>query len=178
MTIRELLLPEFDLEMQYTRRHLERVPEGRFDWKPNERSMPLGRLAGFLAVIPSWSNDVLQKDSFDVAPATPTPRGNPPTSRAQLLELFDKNVAAGRKAIEETSDEQMQKPWSLMAGGKLLFSQPRYQVLRMFFLNHTVHHRAQLGVYLRMNGVPVPAVYNDSADEKGGIFMEPATTRH
>lgn len=177
MRISEMILPEFDLEMQFTRKHLERVPEDRFGWTPHERSMPLGRLAGFLAVIPSWSNDVLEKDSFDVAPPNPTPRFQPPANRAEMLELFDRNVAAGRAAIAAATDEQMQKPWSLLAAGKPLFTRPRYLVLRLFFLNHAVHHRAQLGVYLRMNGIPVPAVYNDSADEKGGIFILPGAAR-
>ena len=174
MQMREWLLPEYDLEMQYTRRHLERVPENRFQWRPHEKSMPLGRLAGFLAQIPSWSNDVLEQDSFDVAPATPSPRARELTSRQEVLELFDQNVAKGRTAIERATDEHMKTPWSLLAGGRALFTQPRYLVLRLFFLNHLVHHRAQLGVYLRLNRIAVPTMYNDSADKKGGIFMEPA----
>jgi len=177
MQFREVMLPEFDLEMHYTRKHLERVPEDRFGWKPHEKSMPLGRIAGFLAVIPTWSIDILQKDSFDVAPATPSQRMKELTTRAALLEQFDNNVVSGRAAIAAASDEQMMKPWSLEAGGKVLFRQPRHLVLRTFFLNHTIHHRAQLGVYLRLNDIPVPAVYNASADEMGGMFMESEPAR-
>lgn len=173
MQFRNALLPEYDIEMHYTRRHLERVPENRFAWKPHEKSMALGHLAGFLAVCPTWAIDVLEKDSFDVAPATPSGRMPKLETVGALLERFDSSVTAGRAAIVRAEDGAMSQPWSLLAGGKVLFSQPRWLVLRLFFMNHLVHHRAQLGVYLRMNDVPVPAVYNDSADEPGGVFRDP-----
>ena len=172
MTLKDALLQEFDLEMEYVRRHLERVPEGKGDWKPAEKSMPLGWLSGFLAILPSWSNDILEKDFFDVNPAEPHDPPKIPTNRTELLALFDKNVAAGRAALAKFDDASFEKPWSLKAAGKTVWSQPRWLVLKTFFINHAVHHRAQLGVYLRLLGISVPAVYNDSADEKGGMFID------
>jgi hypothetical protein len=171
-TLKEALLKEYDLEMEYVRRHLERVPEGKGDWKPAEKSMPLGWLSGFLAILPSWANDILEKDSFDVNPPVPTPRPPIPTTNAELLALFDSNVKKGRDALARFDDASFSRPWSLLAGGKTLWSQPRWLILKTFFLNHAVHHRAQLGVYLRLLGIPVPAVYNDSADDKGGMFID------
>ncbi len=168
------LVREFDLEMGYVRKHLERVPEGKGAWKPAEKSMPLGWLSTFLAIVLGWAVDVLTKDEFDVAkPRTGSePQRQEATSNQQLLELFDTNVAAGRAALVAISDEQLEQPWSLKAGGETLFAQPRWLVLRTYFLNHAIHHRAQLGVYLRLLGVAVPAVYNASADEKGGMFID------
>jgi uncharacterized damage-inducible protein DinB len=124
-------------------------------------------------VLPTWAIDVLEKDSFDVAPAAPSGRMPELRSVGAILERFDSSVTAGRAAIVRAEDGVMTKPWSLLAGGKTLFSQPRHLVLRLHFMNHLVHHRAQLGVYLRMNDVPVPALYNDSADEHGGVFRDP-----
>jgi len=167
MTLKDALLKEFDLEMEYTRHHLERVPEGKGDWKPAEKSMPLGWLSGFLAILPTWSNDILEKDFFDVNPTEPHEPPKLPTNRTELLALFDRNVAAGRAALERFDDAAFEKPWSLKAAGKTLWSQPRWLVLKTFFLNHMVHHRAQLGVYLRMNDVAVPSIYGPSADEGG-----------
>jgi uncharacterized damage-inducible protein DinB len=172
MPLNELLTVEFDLEMKYTRDHLERVPIDRFDFKPSERSMTLGWLATFTAVLPSWGAITLRQDSFDVAPA-----GGPPIQQKvagsidELLEMFDRNVREARNALVQTDDDAMRAPWSLLAAGHVVFSQPRYLVFRTYVLNHAVHHRAQLGIYLRLNGVAVPAVYNDSADEKGGMFI-------
>lgn len=175
MKLSEALLKEFDLEMEHVRRHLERVPEGKGTWKPAEKSMPLGWLSTFLAVLPSWSNDILEKDFFDVKPADGA--GMAPkeaTTSADLLAMFDKNVASGRVALAKFDDAKLEQPWSLKAAGETLWTQPRWLVLRTFFLNHAVHHRAQLGVYLRLLGIAVPAVYNASADEQGGMFVETA----
>ena len=172
MTLQQALLQEFDLEMEYVRRHLERVPEGKGDWKPAEKSMSLGWLSGFLAILPSWSNAILEQEFFDVNPAEPHETPKLPANRTELLALFDKNVAAGRAALARFDDAALQKPWSLKAAGRTLWTQPRWLVLRTFFLNHAVHHRAQLGVYLRLLGLAVPPVYNDSADEKGGMFID------
>ena len=172
MTLQQALLKEFDLEMQYVRRHLERVPDGKDDWKPAEKSMPLGWLATFLAILPTWSGDILEKDDFDVNPKTPQKRPEMPKSSAERLAMFDANVAAGRAALARFDDARLEKPWSLKAAGQTLWTQPRWLVLKTFFLNHAVHHRAQLGVYLRLLGLAVPAVYNDSADEKGGMFID------
>jgi len=166
MAIRDALLPEYDHEMATTRSALERVPEGKSDWKPHEKSMTLSRLAGHLAEIPGWCAVTLEQDSIDTNP----PGGSPMkpvmmTSRRELLELFDNNVAAGREALSKVSDEALMKPWALLSGGKKMMEMPRIAVLRGFILSHNVHHRAQLGVYLRLNDVPVPAMYGPSADE-------------
>ena len=172
MTLRDALVREFDLEMPYVRRHLERVPDGKPDWKPAEKSMTLGWLSTFLAILPSWSVDILTTDSFDIHPTTPTPRPPMPSDTAGRLALFDENVAKGRAALLAMDDAKLESTWSLKAAGKALWTQPRWLVLKTFFLNHAVSHRAQLGVYLRLLGIAVPAVYNDSADEKGGMFID------
>jgi uncharacterized damage-inducible protein DinB len=173
MTLSDLLLPEFDLEANYTRKHLERAPMGNLEFKAHEKSMPLGHLVTFMAVLPTWGHLALTTDSFDVAPnGVPIPQQPVVTSQRELLDMFDKNVADVRAALESASDEHLQQPWSLLAAGNTVFTQSRYLVYRAFFLNHLVHHRAQLGVDLRLNGIAVPAVYNDSADEQGGMFME------
>ena len=162
MPLNQALLPEFDHEMANTRKSLERVPEGKSDWKPHPKSMTLGGLATHLATINHWAEAILGQDSFDVRNAPPTPALK---SKAELLETFDKNVTAARKTIAGASDEHLMKPWSLISGGKAIFTLPRIGVLRGFIMNHIIHHRAQLGVYLRMNDVPVPAIYGPSADE-------------
>ncbi len=167
MPIADALLPEFDQEMANTRRTLERVPEARMDWKPHQKSYPLGTLAGHIANLPSWTAITLAQDSFDVAPpGQDPPRAEPVTSVAALLETFDDNVAAARDAIEGASDEQFSAPWTLLSGGETVFTLPKIAVLRSFVMNHLIHHRAQLGVYLRLNDVPVPAIYGPTADEE------------
>jgi len=168
MALSDSLLPEFDHEMANTRKTLERVPEEKFAWKPHEKSTALGRLASHLAEIPGWVPHTLEQDSFDVSPPGGTAHQSlQAQTRAELLQMFDKNVAAARALISSTSDERLRKPWTLLSGGKTVFSLPRIAVLRGFVMNHSIHHRAQLGVYLRLNGVPVPAIYGPSADESG-----------
>ena len=166
MAIRDALLPEFDQEMATTRKTLERVPEGKPDWKPHDKSMTMGRLAGHCAELPAFVNMALGGDSFDLRPAGAAPR-QPlvMSSRAQLLETFDKNVAAAREALSKASDEDLMKTWTLLAGGQKLMSMPRIGVVRGFALNHLIHHRGQLSVYLRLNNAPVPSIYGPSADE-------------
>lgn len=166
MGIREGILPEFDHEMANTRRTLERVPEDKLGWKPHEKSWAMGGLATHLANLPSWGALTLKEDSLDLAPGgKPVAPMEPAKSRKEILEIFDKNVAATRVAIAATSDEQFMKPWTLLKSGKALMTLPKIAVLRSFVMNHNVHHRAQLGVYLRLNNVPVPAIYGPSADE-------------
>lgn len=168
--ISESLLPEFDNEMAGTRKSLERIPEEKFGWKPHEKSMKMGDLATHLAHIPDWASVAINTESLDVAPPGEPPLRNPPlNSVAEVLELFDKNVAAARDAIQGASDEHLHKPWTLLAGGKTIVSRPRAAILRDFVLSHTIHHRAQLGVYLRLNDVPVPAIYGPSADDDAGF---------
>jgi len=166
MAIRDALLPEFDQEMATTRKTLERVPEGKPDWKPHDKSMTMGRLAGHCAELPSFVSMALGTESFDFRPPGAPPR--PPvvmSSRQQLLEVFDKNVSAAREALSKASDEDLMKTWTLLADGKKLMSMPRIAVVRGFAINHGIHHRGQLSVYLRLNNVPVPSIYGPSADE-------------
>ena len=173
MRLSEFILPELDLEMAYVRKHLERVPMDRLDFKPHEKSMQLGWLATFIAFSPSWGTSIVTQDSFDVAPGgVPVKQQELARSHEALLDMFDENVAAVRAAAASATNEQLGKSWSLLAAGKPIFTQPKYLLFRTYFLNHIVHHRAQLGMYLRMLGVAVPAVYNDPADESGGMFMD------
>ncbi len=162
MPLNQALLPEFDQEMANTRKSLERIPDSKLSWKPHAKSMTLGALGTHLATISGWSEAILGQDSFDVKNAPPNPELK---SHAQMLESFDKNVAAARKAIAGATDEQLMKPWALLSSGKEVFKMPRVAVLRGFIMNHTIHHRAQLGVYLRLNDIPVPSIYGPSADE-------------
>ena len=164
--IRDALLPEFDQEMANTRKTLERVPEAKFAWKPHPKSYSMISLATHIANMTGWAVDTMTKDSFDIAPpGAPPYKEEPAATSAALLEKFDKSTAAARTALAAASDADFQNNWSLMAGGNTLFTMPRIACIRTFVMNHVIHHRAQLGVYLRMNDIPVPAVYGPSADE-------------
>ncbi|MGH9377887.1 MAG: DinB family protein [Terriglobia bacterium] len=166
MAIKDAFLPEFDTEMKMTRKCLERVPEEKFGWKPHEKSSTLGKLASHVAQLPSFATMALTTESLDIAPPGGSKRQTLNASaRQELLDAFDKNVAEARATIAAASDESLRQPWSLFAGGKTIFSSPRAGVLRTFMLSHLIHHRAQLGVYLRLNEVPVPSIYGPSADE-------------
>jgi uncharacterized damage-inducible protein DinB len=168
MPISKMILPEFDHEMANTRKTLERVPEDKFAWKPHEKSMSLGGLSTHLANIPSWTAQTFDRDELDIAPpGAPPYRLDEAKSPADLLEAFDKNVASARAALEAAGDENWQGKWSLLMGGKPIFTLPRTAVMRGFIMNHLIHHRAQLGVYLRLLDVPVPSIYGPSADEGG-----------
>lgn len=162
MAIVDALLPEFDHEMATTRKVLERVPEEKFDWKPHAKSMALGDLATHLTGIVWWGEVTLDRPDIDL-------EGNPPraraTSRADLLAIFDRNRTATRASLAAKSDAELMAPWSLKHGKQTFFTMPKAVVWRSFVMNHLVHHRAQLSVYLRMNDVPVPAIYGPSADE-------------
>jgi len=166
MAIRDSLISEFDHEMATARKTLERVPEDKVDWKPHNTSMAMGRLAGHIAELAGFAATTFKGDSFDFAPpggerVQPTTM----TSRKQVLDIFDKNVADARAALSKASDEELMKTWTLLNGGKAFLSMPRVQVLRGMILNHIIHHRGQLSVYLRMNQVPVPSIYGPSGDE-------------
>ena len=166
MAIREALLPEFDQEVANTRRTLERVPEDRFEWSPHEKSGTMGWLAGHVANLTTWATASIAQDSLDLAPGgKPTDPPPAPQTVSDLLAMFDKNAAEARAAIAAASDEDLMKPWSLLQNGKTLMTLPKAVVLRSFVMNHLIHHRAQLGLYLRLNDVPVPAIYGPSADE-------------
>lgn len=169
MPLATLLLPEFDHEMASTRRLLERVPDGKNDWTPHTRSMPLGRLATHVAETPAWATHALTKDELDIAPP-----GAPPSSSrvlpttAAVLALFDKNAVEARAALSTALDTEFEKPWTFKRTGKTFWTRPKYEVYRIFSLNHMIHHRAQLGHYLRLLHIPIPGMYGPSADEKMG----------
>ena len=166
MPVHDALLPEFDQEMAKTRAVLERCPDSKFGWKPHAKSWDMASLATHIANMPGWTVDTIRKDSFDISPpGQPPVREAPVTDSAELLARFDRNVAAAREAIAGASDENLLKSWSLLAGGQVLFTMPRTAVLRTMILNHGIHHRAQLTLYLRLNDIPVPGLYGPSADE-------------
>ena len=167
MSLSEMFLPEFDQEAQSTRKTLERVPDGKFDWRPHPKSGTMGWLAAHLANLPWWATITVNQDSLDLMPGgkAPTPPTLPATTK-DLLALFETKLAEGRAAIVGASDEEWRKPWTLYKNGQKILTLPKMVVLRSFVMNHIIHHRAQLGVYLRLNDLPVPAVYGPSADEQ------------
>ncbi len=169
MSITEGLLPEFDHEMGVTRRLLERVPDAALAWTPHEKSMTLGQLAWHLSDIPHWIGAILDAPSFDLVADVPAGERDAgpkqPASRADVLARFDGVVASGRAKIAQKTDAEWLAPWSLKRGGQEVFTVPRLGALRSFILNHSIHHRGQLSVYLRLRDVPVPAIYGPSADE-------------
>jgi uncharacterized damage-inducible protein DinB len=165
MSIADSLLPEFDREMGLTRRLLERVPDGQFSWKPHQKSMTLGRLAEHLAELPGWAKVSILESGIDMA--TPRPADYvPPPTRADVLAMFDKNVAEARTALTGRTDAELMAPWTLKAQGKEIFTMPKAIVMRGFVMNHIIHHRGQMSVYLRLHDVPVPSIYGPSADEQ------------
>lgn len=167
MPAKDALLAEFDMEMANTRRTLERVPDEKFDWKPHEKSGTLGWMSAHLANLPYWTVVTLQRDSLDLAP-TEGPAWTPPkpANRKEVLAFFDKRTAEARAALANATDTAFAQPWALLMGGKELFRHPRAEVLRRMVFNHSIHHRGQLTVYLRLLNVPVPALYGPSADEQ------------
>ncbi|MBZ5514414.1 MAG: DinB family protein [Acidobacteriia bacterium] len=166
MKLSESLLPELEHEAANTRKVLERVPEAKLAWKPHAKSFTMAALATHLAMIPGWGAFTLEQDSFDLeAPGAQQPPP-PATSLQALLEMFDRNVATLRKALAAAEDARLLAPWSLKKGSQTIFTLPRIAVLRSMIMNHSIHHRAQLGVYLRLNDVPLPAIYGPSADEQ------------
>jgi uncharacterized damage-inducible protein DinB len=166
MAFKDVLLPEFDQETGITRKHLERVPEDKFTWKPHAKSGSMIWLAAQIANIPGWAVTGLTSESLDMAPGgVPAPQPAPPATRQELLDLFDRNVLAAREAIAGADDAHLAKSWSLLRNGQTVLTMPRTSVLRIFVMNHLIHHRAQLGMYFRLNDVPVPSTYGPSADE-------------
>jgi len=164
--IAELLLAELEREAAGTRRALERVPEGRDDWKPHEKSMPLGYLASLVATIPGWVASMITQDALDIGAAGELQTRGFATNR-ELLEAFDKAMTRAREAFATTTDEHLTTTsWQLMVNGHVVSDQLRYEAIRDGAFNHLVHHRGQLTVYLRLNDVPVPSLYGPSADEK------------
>ena len=167
MPLNQALLGEFDHEMANTRKTLERVPDDKLGWKPHEKSGTMGWLAGHVAEIPGWTSFTLEQSSLDIHPEGGHMPSPAPASRAELLAKFDNNVKTAREALVKATDERFMEPWTLLSAGTTVFIMPKIAVLRSFVMNHMIHHRAQLGVYLRLNDVPVPALYGPSADEQG-----------
>jgi uncharacterized damage-inducible protein DinB len=163
MRIGETLLTEFDHEMANTRKTLERIPAGKFDYKPHPKSATMGWMAWHLSNLPHWIAITMQTDSLDLAAPFP-PRETPADTQAVLTD-FDNNVREARAALEKAEDSAMMAPWTLRKGGHVIMTMPRVAIIRGMALNHLVHHRGQLSVYLRLNDIPVPALYGPSADE-------------
>ncbi|HEY1462992.1 MAG TPA: DinB family protein [Terriglobales bacterium] len=167
MAIKDLLLSEFDEEMRKTRITLERVPLDKPDFSPHKKSMPLGKLAPHVAQLSRFGATILTTPEFDFA--TGSYKAMPLESTAQLLKAFDDGAAEARKALDSLPDEAWTQNWKLAANGKPIFQGSRFMAYRQMYLNHLVHHRAQLGIYLRLNEKPVPATYGPSADETLGF---------
>jgi uncharacterized damage-inducible protein DinB len=165
MKLTELFLAELDREAARTRRALEHVPTGRDDWKPHPKSMPLGRLAGLVASMPSWVSMIIEQDELDLTP--PPGRGQyqePATDK--LVEILDQHVSKARESLAKTNDNfLLTTNWRLIAGGKVVLDEPRHIVLRDT-INHLAHHRGQLTVYLRLNEQTVPSIYGPTADDQ------------
>jgi uncharacterized damage-inducible protein DinB len=162
MAIKDGLLADFDHEMGTTRKLLERLPDDRLVWKPHVKSMSLGGLATHLGNIPHWAATILNETSFDLAAAPPNLQEK--TSRADILAAFDQ-VCAQTRAWMDKTDAEYVSPWTLKRAGHEVFTVPRVAAFRSFVLHHIIHHRGQLSVYLRLNDIPVPAMYGPSADE-------------
>lgn len=165
MKMTDQFAAQLDDEAPRTRRALERVPAGRDDWKPHDKSMPFGRLSMLVARMPSWLTLIVKQDSLDLNPSGGSNIDQRPlkTSR-ELVEALDQGVADARTALASVDDNHLMKPWQLMVSGRVVSEQPRHVVIRDTFA-HLAHHRGQLTVYLRMNDIPVPAIYGPSADD-------------
>lgn len=166
MSIAQSILPEFDQEMANTRKVLERVPNDKLDWKAHPKSNTIRWVASHLANLPSWPVFTLGQDSLDIAPVGGQPfKTEQLGSSQEMVATFDKSVADGRAAIAAATDAQFMQSWSLLRGGNTVFTLPRIAVIRSFVINHIIHHRAILCVYLRLNDAPVPSLYGPSGDE-------------
>ena len=161
MKMTDLFLAELEREAAATRRTLERVPEGRYDWKPHEKSMKLGYLAELVARLPSWPVFMINQDELELT----TYKAEPLRTSSELVQALDQGIAESREALANTTDEHLLKSWRMLVGGNVVSEQPRHIALRDGVFNHLAHHRGQLTVYLRLNDVPVPSIYGPSADE-------------
>ncbi len=166
-SIRQLALGDVDHELSGTRRLLDRVPDEHFGWKPHEKSFSLGALATHLATLPHWLVSIVREDYFDIG--APMPKNEPLAGRDAVLEAFDRNTAAFREALDAAGDEALGRMWEMRNGDTVLLSSPKFSVLRTIGINHIVHHRGQLSVYLRVLEVPLPPLYGPTADERGGF---------
>ncbi len=167
MELKKLFLDQLEREAAASRKAVERVPEGRNDWKPHSKSMPLGNLAALVATMPGWISMTLETDELNLDdPASENMRTKPVASKAELLQQLDECVAKSRSALQQTTEEQLMKSWRFVMGGQVLYEQPRHVCLTDSVFSHLAHHRGQLTVYLRLNEASVPAIYGPSADER------------
>ena len=165
MKLTEFFLAELDREVERSRRALEVVPDGKYQWKPHDKSMIFGYLADMIATMPSWIGMAITRDELDIAPTDGSTMRQPPNeTSAALLEALEKSTADARSALEKTNDDFLKTNWRLLAGGKVVMEQPRHVVIQDTF-NHWTHHRGQMTVYLRLMGAKVPATYGPSADD-------------
>jgi uncharacterized damage-inducible protein DinB len=165
--LNDILIATIDREAPITKRVLDGVPEGRDEWKPHEKSMPLGRLASLVAMMPSWLTMMIEKEEFDIAPATPQPSqfNMALKTRAELVKAMEEGFAGAKRALQSTTEEHLLKSWRLKARGNVVLEMSRHDMMRDSLM-HLAHHRGQLTVYLRLNNVPVPATYGPSADDQ------------
>jgi uncharacterized damage-inducible protein DinB len=168
MTISEILLQDFDSEISNTRRTLERVPEGKNDFKCHDKSMPFGKLAMHCATLPLFGSYIILDDGMDLAKSTRPHSSLVFESREDCLRKLDESAAACCNAIVAASDEALSVTWKFSYGDQIISNGPRLLAFRQMCFNHLIHHTAQLGVYLRLNDIPVPALYGPSADEQWG----------
>jgi uncharacterized damage-inducible protein DinB len=166
MALKDSLLPEYDHEMGTTRRLLERIPDADLAWKPHDKSFSLGQLGGHIANILHWVDATCDVTVFDLATAGDDARPKEPTSVADLLKTFDANVKKARQKIDAQPDAALFAQWTMKQGDHEIMTMPRIAVLRSFIMNHLIHHRGQLSVYLRLRNVPLPSIYGPTADEK------------
>ncbi len=163
MATSQALAGELEQEAGTTRRVLERVPAGKLDWRPHEKSWTMGELASHIANLPMWTGPTVGQDELDLGTTGgPMP---PYASAPAIVEAFDRNLADALAAIRATPEEAWMRTWSLKKEGALLFALPRIAALRSFVMNHSIHHRGQLSVYLRLTNAPVPQIYGPTADE-------------
>ncbi|MEP7326569.1 MAG: DinB family protein [Gemmatimonadota bacterium] len=166
MGIAESMLPEFDQEMKGTRAMLERVPEDKLDWKPHEKSFPLGYLATHIAQLLSWTKAIFEQTEFDLAsPELEKQRPEPPRTRLEIVQRFERSLAEARQALASARDADFMVPWTLRMGDRKIMTLPRAAMYRTMVMSHIIHHRAQLTVYYRLVGTPVPGLYGPTADE-------------
>ena len=166
MELKELFLAQLERETAASRKAVERVPEDRAGWKPHDKSMPMGHLASLVASMPGWIAFMIETDEIHLdRPSSDEFRTKPVGSKAELLRTLDDAVQKARKALENTTEEHLMKPWRFVMGGRVLSEQPRHVCLTDSVFSHLAHHRGQLTVYLRLNEARVPAIYGPSADE-------------
>ena len=165
MKLIDFFISELDREVERSRRALEEVPDGKYQWKPHDKSMIFGYLADMVATIPTWLAMAITRDELDIAPTDgSTMKQAPKETSAALLDALDKSAAEARSALENTTEEHLMTSWRLLAGGKVVMETPRYEVIQDS-INHWAHHRGQMTVYLRLMGAKVPSIYGPSADD-------------